>query len=273
MAAQFHRPRKRFGQHFLHDRHTLQRIVDAIAPRPEDHLIEIGPGRGALTFLLMQRLPRLTAIEVDRDLARYLRDEAARRDGELQLINEDALKFDFSQLANEPRSLRVVGNLPYNISTPLIFHLIEAIDSLRDLHFLLQKEVVDRLAAQPGSKAYGRLSVMTQYHCHAERLFDVPPGAFQPPPKVDSAVVRLIPHQSPPVTAVEPAHFQALVQQAFSQRRKTLRKSLKQLATREDFQHAGIDSSQRPEQLAVQEFVELSNGIIARTKRHDYHRS
>ena len=221
----------------------------------------------------MQRLPRLTAIEVDRDLTRYLRDEAARRDGELQLINEDALKFDFSQLADEPRSLRVVGNLPYNISTPLIFHLIEAIDSLRDLHFLLQKEVVDRLAAQPGSKAYGRLSVMAQYHCRAERLFDVPPGAFQPPPKVDSAVVRLTPHATPQVTAIEPAHLQSLVRQAFSQRRKTLRKSLKYLATSEDFQQTGIDSSQRPEQLSVQKFVELSNRIIASNKHPDYHRS
>ena len=260
------RPRKRFGQHFLHDKYVLQKIVAAINPRTEDALVEIGPGQGALTFPLLQRCGKLQAIEIDNDLAERLPKQAAEF-GELQVHNADALRFDFAQLVDQPHSLRVVGNLPYNISTPLLFHLIKSIHSIQDMHFLLQKEVVDRLAATPENrKSYGRLSIMAQYYCHAEWLFDVGPGAFKPPPKVDSAVIRLTPRKQPEVAALDFQHFSSLVQHTFSQRRKTLRKSLKKMASDEHFSTAAIDSSLRPETLWINDFVNLSNTIIETTK-------
>ncbi len=257
----FHRPRKRFGQHFLHDHNILAKIVHAIAPAPDDELVEIGPGRGALTLQLIPHCNHLTAIELDRDLADYLTRHERLRE-RLRLINTDALKFDFGALGDASRALRIVGNLPYNISTPLLFHLLKNVSRIRDMHFLLQKEVVDRLVAAPGGKDYGRLSVMIQYHCRAERLFDVPPGAFSPPPRVDSSVVRLTPHEQPRVIATDPGHFEKVVRQAFSQRRKTLRKSLKGFVGEAQFERAGIAPALRPEQLSVADFVALSNSAL-----------
>jgi len=270
--SDFNRPRKRFGQHFLHDQNILAKIVHAIAPAADDRLVEIGPGRGALTLQLVRHCDRLIAVELDRDLADYLTRHEALRE-RVELINADALKFDFSGLSEAPRSLRIVGNLPYNISTPLLFHLLEAADQIRDMHFLLQKEVVDRLVAAPGNKDYGRLSVMIQYHCQTERLFHVPPGAFSPPPKVESSVVRLTPREQPEAIAADPRHFEKVVRQAFSQRRKTLRKSLRGLVGEAAFEQAGVAASLRPEQLTVHNFVDLSNRTIESAEHRGYHRS
>lgn len=260
-ATKPHRPRKRFGQHFLHDANILRKMVAAIAPQPHETLIEIGPGKGALTLPLLQRCKALTAIELDRDLIDPLRRLASGK-GQLEIYNQDILDFDFSCLSAEPTLLRIAGNLPYNISTPLIFHLIQQSHLIQDMHFLLQKEVVDRLAARPGGGSYGRLSVMVQYHCQVKNLFSVGPGAFVPPPKVDSAFVRLTPHAKRPWQAENHAHFAGLVKQAFSQRRKMLRRSLKGLVDVRDFNKAGIDPSLRPEQLEITHFVNLSNSII-----------
>lgn len=253
-----HRPRKRFGQNFLQDQNILNRMVAAIAPKPDDLIVEIGPGQGALTWPLLERLDQLTAIELDRDLIEPLRQRAATA-GRLTIHNADALSFDFRTLTAEDRPLRVVGNLPYNISTPLTFHLLEQADFINDMHFLLQKEVVDRMAATPGSKIYGRLSVMVQYYCRVESLFRVGSGAFYPPPKVDSAFVRLIPYQQLPTTANNEKTLYVLVKQAFSQRRKTLRKSLGSLATATTFEQAEVNPGARPEQLSVADFVRLAN--------------
>ena len=253
-----HRPRKRFGQHFLHDPHVIAKIVAAIAPRPGETVVEIGPGLGALTRPVLERLGRLEVVELDRDVIPHLQAACAGL-GELVVHNVDALRFDFARLAPAARSLRVCGNLPYNISTPLIFHLLAQSRAIRDMHFLLQKEVVDRLAAAPGGGDYGRLSVMVQYHCRAESLFRVAPGAFSPPPKVDSAVVRLTPYEAPPHPADDEDLFARLVNQAFSQRRKTLRNVMKGLLSAEQIEAMGIDPTRRPETLSVAEFVALSN--------------
>ena len=253
-----HQPRKRFGQHFLHDSRVIGRIVAAIDPRPGDRMVEIGPGLGALTCPLLERLDELQAVELDRDVIPRL-EARCTGPGRLVVHQADALRFDFAALATGPRSLRVVGNLPYNVSTPLIFHLLAQREALRDMHFLLQKEVVERLAARPGTSQYGRHSVMVQYHCHAERLFSVGPGAFRPPPKVDSAVVRLVPHETPPWPARDERLFADLVRQAFSQRRKTLRKALKGLVGPEHFDVTGIDPGLRGERLTVEQFVQLAN--------------
>ncbi|HIP69265.1 MAG TPA: 16S rRNA (adenine(1518)-N(6)/adenine(1519)-N(6))-dimethyltransferase RsmA [Chromatiales bacterium] len=250
-----HQARKRFGQHFLHDNHVLENIVTAINPQAEDNMVEIGPGKGALTFPLAEHLNQLTVIELDRDLISQL--EATGEN--LVIHNADALKFDFNSLADEPHSLRVAGNLPYNISTPLIFHLLEQVEIIKDMHFLLQKEVVNRLAATPGGKDFGRLSIMVQYFCKVEKLFTVSPGSFSPPPKVDSAVVRLTPWEELPAKAKNYSQFSRIVQQAFSQRRKTLRRSLKNLIDEKQFMDAGIGSGLRPEQISVADFVYLSN--------------
>ena len=250
-----HHPRKRFGQHFLHDRNVLEKIIAAIHPQANDNMVEIGPGKGALTFPLAEKLRQLTVIELDRDLVANLQ----RQHENLIIHNADALKFDFGALTTKPHSLRIVGNLPYNISTPILFHLLEQADNIKDMHFLLQKEVVDRLAAQPGGKDYGRLSVMVQYHCKVEKLFLVSPGSFSPPPKVDSAFVRLLPWKQLPQKAKDFSRFTNIVRQAFSQRRKTLGKSLKNLVGKQQFENAGIDPALRPEQLSVEEFVRLAN--------------
>ena len=253
-----HRPRKRFGQNFLHDPGIIQRIVQAIAPQPGDQLVEIGPGQGAITTELLPLVGRMHAIELDRDLVGPLAERCSSL-GDLQIHSTDALKFDFSTLATAPRSLRVVGNLPYNISTPLLFHLLDQSSYIKDMHFMLQKEVVERMAAKPGSKTYGRLSVTLQARARVESLFHIGPGAFTPPPKVDSAFVRLQPWETSPYAVDDWEMFARVVAQAFSQRRKTLRNSLKQLADEATLIKAGLAPTIRPEQLSVDDFANLAN--------------
>lgn len=256
-SAPYPAPRKRFGQHFLHDDRVIQSILSAVSPLPSQHIVEIGPGQGALTLPLLGQCHRLEVVEIDRDLYAPLRARCAGR-GELSLHEADALTFDFGALCTDGRALRLVGNLPYNISTPLIFHLLTFTDRIEDMHFMLQKEVAARLAAVPRTKDYGRLSVMVQYHCAVSRLFDVGPEAFTPPPKVDSSVVRLKPFREKPFTAASFEHFSALVKAAFAMRRKTLRNSLKTvLSTCKD--PVPVDLSRRAEELSVGEFVALSN--------------
>lgn len=252
-----HRPRKRFGQHFLHDRGVVGRLVGAIDPQPGERLVEIGPGLGALTAPLLERCGHLEVVEIDRDVIPALRERCAGL-GELVVHNADALEFDFRGLATGGAPLRLCGNLPYNVSTPLLFHLLEAADGIRDMHFMLQKEVVDRMVAGPGGKDYGRLTVMLAARCSTRRLFSVGAGAFRPPPKVESAVVRLVPHQAPPFALPDPARFARLVAAAFSMRRKTLRNSLRGLVGPEGFAAAGIDPQRRPETLSAREFAALA---------------
>lgn len=261
-------PKKRFGQHFLHDRGIVQRILDAFDPQPGEILVEIGPGPGALTRPLLERCAPLHVVELDRDLAAQLRTEFAP---ERLLVHEaDALKFDFCALAphtDVPASLapggklRLIGNLPYNISTPLLFHLLDQERCIHDMLFMLQKEVVDRMAAPPGGKDYGRLSVMIQWRLRVEKLFDVRPGAFTPPPKVDSSVVRLVPHAQPPVEVRDTDAFARVVQTAFAQRRKTLRNNLKGLLAAEVLEALGIDPQRRAETLTLAEFAALANAL------------
>ncbi len=250
-----HRPRKRFGQHFLHDAGIIERIVSAIQPRPGDCLVEIGPGTGALSLPLLRRHGQLRVVEFDRDLVARLRQLQAPG---LEVIEADALKFDFTPLAREGERLRLLGNLPYNISTPLLFHLLQQRDCIQDMIFMLQKEVAERICAAPGTPAYGRLSVMAQYFCQTQLLFRVPPGAFTPPPKVDSAVIRLQPCE-PELPATDTAALAGLVGAAFGKRRKTLRNALKGWLGDEDFAALDIDPGRRPETLGVRDFVRLSN--------------
>lgn len=252
------RPRKRFGQHFLRDRNVVERMLVVFAPRPDDTVVEIGPGQGALTLPLLDRLGRLDVIELDRDLAAELPRLCAGR-GEVVVHAVDALRFDFAELAGGGR-LRVIGNLPYNISTPLLFHLLEQADAIEDILFMVQKEVAERLAAPPGGKDYGRLSVMIQWRFEVERLFDVGPGAFSPPPRVDSSIVRLRPRRAG-YTVRDPQRLSRLVQAAFAQRRKTLRNSLRGLVTAEQLAQAGIDPDRRAETLSPGEFMRLSEVI------------
>jgi 16S rRNA (adenine1518-N6/adenine1519-N6)-dimethyltransferase len=250
-----HRARKRFGQHFLHDQSVIARIVSAIAVQPNDRVVEIGPGTGALTRVLLEVTDELHVIEIDRDLVEYLSKEF---DDERLVIHQgDALKFDITSLASTDKRLRVVGNLPYNISTPLLFHLLESRDAITDMHFMLQLEVVNRLAASPGDSDYGRLSVMVQLHCQVQPLLQVPAGAFSPPPKVESAVVRLTPHATLPVPNDELPVLRQIVAAAFSQRRKTLRNALKTLMSVEQIEMANIDPAQRPGTLSVNDYVAL----------------
>ena len=262
-SAPGHRARKRFGQNFLVDQGVIQRIISAIGPRPEDRLVEIGPGQGALTEWLLQACPHLQVIELDRDLIPLLRARFAAYPG-LQLHQGDALKFDFAALADgeqSPQPLRIVGNLPYNISTPLIFHLLSFQQRVQDMHFMLQKEVVQRLCAQPGTKAYGRLGIMVQYHCRVEQLFAVPPHAFRPAPKVESAIVRLIPHGEPPLVARDVGALERLVNAAFQQRRKTLRNALRSLLPAAAIEALEIDPGIRAENLTLVDFVRLSDQL------------
>ncbi|MEA5445483.1 16S rRNA (adenine(1518)-N(6)/adenine(1519)-N(6))-dimethyltransferase RsmA [Gammaproteobacteria bacterium AB-CW1] len=255
-----HRARKRFGQHFLHDPRIIARIIAAIDPRADDRLLEIGPGLGAITAPLMERHGQMDVVEIDRDVIPLLQERCAGL-GELRIHNVDALRFSLDQLGQGP--WRVVGNLPYNISTPLMFHLFEQIDAITDMHFMLQKEVVDRLAAGPGSPAYGRLGIMTALHCHAEHLFDVPPGAFNPRPRVESSIVRLRPRSEPLCLPEDRETLAGLVRQAFSKRRKTLRNALKGLADGDAMEAADIDPGCRPENLTPEDFARLASRIRA----------
>lgn len=253
-----HKARKRFGQNFLHDDRVIQRIIRAIAPRKNDVMVEIGPGQGALTEeLLVGCDGHLQVVELDRDLIPILKVKFFNYP-ELHIHEADALKFDFGQLAND-QPLRVVGNLPYNISTPLMFHLISYGTKIKDMHFMLQKEVVDRICASPGDSAFGRLSVMMQYYCDTENLFTVGPEAFNPAPKVDSAIVRLIPKTTIELPADNLEHFSDVVRQSFGQRRKTLRNNLKGWIATEDIESLGIDPGLRPERISVEQFIKLSN--------------
>ncbi len=253
--------KKHLGQNFLHDPNVLENIISAIAPSASDNMVEIGPGQGVLSTRLLERLTALTVVEIDIDLISQLEDINKNNSKLLKVIHHDALKFDFSCLHKSASDLRVVGNLPYNISTPLLFHLLTTHELINDMHFLLQKEVVDRLAAKPHSKSYGRLSVMVQYYCKVEKLFQVPPGAFNPPPKVDSAFVRLTPWHPLPYPARNIEIFKTLVKTSFSMRRKMLRKSLSGIVSPAVFTAAKIESDKRPENLSVADFVRLANAI------------
>jgi 16S rRNA (adenine1518-N6/adenine1519-N6)-dimethyltransferase len=259
------RARKRFGQHFLHDPAVLDRIVEAIGAAAGDRLVEIGPGRGALTSLLVHAPhASLDAVEIDRDLAAMLRDSWRQAPG-FTLHEADALEVDFTALALERGGkLRVVGNLPYNVSTPLLFHLLSHAAQIEDMHFMLQREVVARIAAAPGDDSYGRLGVMLAPWVEAEFLFEVGPGAFQPPPKVWSAVVRLTVRREPLFT-VSP-QFARVVSEAFSHRRKTLRNALRELVTREEIEALGLDPGTRPETLAPRDFNALAGTLEARMR-------
>jgi 16S rRNA (adenine1518-N6/adenine1519-N6)-dimethyltransferase len=248
------RAKKRYGQHFLTDRHYIERIVDAIAPQRDDVMIEIGPGPGALTAPLVDRLNHLSAVEIDRDLATALREQFTAQ--KFSLHETDVLNFDFATLGDR---FRAVGNLPYNISTPFLFHLAGFADSLIDATFMLQKEVVDRMVAAPDTEAYGRLSVMLQYRFAMKRLFDVPPDAFTPPPKVDSAIVRMVPLTAERLRAKDDARLAAIVTAGFGQRRKTLGNALKPLFSAAEIQALGIDPKRRAETLSLPEFVRLAD--------------
>jgi len=251
-----HPPRKRFGQHFLVDRHYIDRIVAALDPQPGDNLVESGPGLGALTGPLLERFERLTVIEIYRYLASHL---AATYPAErLMLRTADALEFDYGSLGPD---LRIVGNLPYNISSPLLFHLAQYDAVVRDITVMLQKEVVERMAAAPATPEYGRLSVMLQVRFRIERLLTVPPGAFRPPPKVESAVVRLTPLRDARPDLADEALFARIVAAAFGQRRKTLRNALKTLADEATLERAGIPPGARGETLSVADFVRLANAL------------
>ncbi|MES2141270.1 MAG: 16S rRNA (adenine(1518)-N(6)/adenine(1519)-N(6))-dimethyltransferase RsmA [Pseudomonadota bacterium] len=257
--------RKRFGQHFLHEGFMVDKIVSAINPKKTDNMLEIGPGLGALTQRLLPHLTSLTVVELDKDLIPLLEKQCAHL-GELTIYQADALKFDLQSLGTTNTPWRVVGNLPYNISTPLLFHLLGQISFIQDMHFMLQKEVVNRMVAQPGDEDYGRLSVMIQYYCEAKKLFIVKPGAFQPPPKVDSAVIRLIPYQIQPWQADDPVLLAEIVRTAFSHRRKMLRNNLGKLINAKQFELLGIDPKNRPEQLSIADYVKISN-FLAKLKQ------
>ncbi len=256
----YHTPRKRFGQNFLEDPFVIQKILQSLQLKPDDHLIEIGPGLGALTKPLLQMLNHLEVIELDRDLAKTLQEEC-HASKNLTLHQADTLKFDFQTLFKNNQKLKIVGNLPYNISTPLLFHLLKYSYIIQDMHFMLQKEVVDRLIAKPNSKAYGRLSIMTQYHCETHFLFTVPPTAFRPAPKVTSAFIRLIPYAKLPFVAHSIHILQEITTHAFTQRRKILQNSLKKYLELQDFERLSINPLSRPENLSVNEFVQISNYI------------
>jgi len=254
-----HRARKRFGQNFLHDANVISRIVAAIAPQASDHLVEIGPGQGALTRPLLATGCRLTAIEIDRDLAARLR--ADQELGGARIVNADALDVDLETIADDERPLRLLGNLPYNVSTPLLFHALDQAEQVRDMHFMLQKEVVDRMAAGPGSKTYGRLSVMLQYACRVEPLFVVRPGSLHPVPRVQSAVVRLLPRATIDPVAQDREALARVVTAAFGQRRKTLTNALRGLIDAERLAALDIDPRTRAERLAVADFVHIANAL------------
>ncbi|MDH5409246.1 MAG: 16S rRNA (adenine(1518)-N(6)/adenine(1519)-N(6))-dimethyltransferase RsmA [Gammaproteobacteria bacterium] len=251
-----HRPRKRFGQNFLHDQNIIHQIINHISPQLSDHIVEIGPGQGAITSSLVASAGKIDVIELDRDLIPRLEQKFSSVE-QLTIHQADALKFDFCQLTEN--KIRVVGNLPYNISTPLLFHLMNQSNCITDMHFMLQKEVVDRITASPGTKQYGRLTIMLNYYCQSEKLMTIGPGAFNPPPKVDSAIIRLIPHSTPPVQIHDLDLFSEIITQAFSQRRKTIRNSVKSWLDQSQIESLSIDPGLRPEQLNLNQFADLAN--------------
>ncbi|OMH32156.1 16S rRNA (adenine(1518)-N(6)/adenine(1519)-N(6))-dimethyltransferase RsmA [Motiliproteus sp. MSK22-1] len=257
-----HKARKRFGQNFLQDGHIIRRIIRSISPKPGQHLVEIGPGLGAITEELLEAVGELDVVELDRDLIPILRTRFFSYEDKFRIHEGDALKFDFNSLLESeqsPQQLRVVGNLPYNISTPLIFHLLAHTGIIKDMHFMLQKEVVQRLAAQPGENNYGRLGIMAQYYCQVDNLFVVPPEAFDPRPKVDSAIVRLSPYAELPHPARDTKDFASIVRISFGQRRKTLRNNLKKTLPTEQIEALEIDPGIRPERLSLSDFVKLAD--------------
>lgn len=254
--------RKRFSQNFLHDEAVITDIIAAISPQKDQHLVEIGPGRGALTAALLADSARLDVIELDRDLVPILKNQFSESTN-LYIHQADALEFDFKQLQQNDEKLRVIGNLPYNITTPLLFHLLDQATLIEDMCFMLQKEVVERICAAPGNKSYGRLSIMIQYQCMAEQLFIVPPTAFDPPPKVDSAIIYLQPRKQFVGGDVCIKTLGTLVTQAFSQRRKTIANTLKNSVSLSELERQGIDPKQRPETLSVEQYVALAQSVGA----------
>lgn len=258
-----HRARKRFGQNFLVDQSIIQAIVSAIRPHPTDNMLEIGPGLGALTSVLVKTVSPLKAVEIDRDLVAELRHQFGEQ---LHLTEADALTVDYSHFGPH---LRVVGNLPYNISTPLLLHLLKYKANIQDMHFMLQKEVVERLAAKPGCRDYGRLSIMLQYDCEVEYLFTVPPTAFSPAPKVDSAIVRITPYQTSPYDDVDRKTLAWIVAKAFHMRRKTLSNNLKAFIESQVLQDLGIDIQKRPEHLSIEEYVKIARYYSTRIQTGD----
>ncbi len=252
-----HQAKKRFGQNFLHDQSVIGRIVDAIDPTTGDNLVEIGPGLGALTEPVIERVGDISVVELDRDLAHRLRHHPFIAKN-LTIYETDALNFDFASLAKD-KPLRIFGNLPYNISTPLIFHLLTFEDCVQDMHFMLQKEVVNRMAASPNSKTFGRLSIMTQYFCQVIPVMEIGPEAFQPPPKVDSAIVRLVPHKTIKYPAKDVKWLARVTREAFNQRRKTIRNSFKKLLNVEQLEALGLNPGLRPENLSLEDYINVAN--------------
>ena len=252
-----HQARKRFGQNFLIDNHIINMIIHSVHPKPDENIVEIGPGLGAITTELLKSAGKLTVVELDRDLIPKIQSRSIGL-GELSIHQADALRFDFTTLATE-KKLRIVGNLPYNISTPLLFHLLKTSACIKDMYFMLQKEVVDRICANPGEAPYGRLSIMVQYHCEVEHLFNVSSDAFKPKPKVESAFIRITPHISLPHLANDFEKFADIVRTAFNQRRKTIQNSLKPFLSIEQIEQAGVDPKARPETLSTAQFVLLAN--------------
>ena len=251
--------KKHLGQNFLHEQSIIDKIVQAVNPKPGDRLVEIGPGQGAITFPLLDRHGELTVIEFDRDLIAPL-TEAARSHGDLTVVHRDVLKVDFGALADGGR-IRLVGNLPYNLSSPILFHALDHAAAISDMTFMLQKEVVERMASGPGSKVYGRLSVMLQAYCTVTPLFTVPPEAFRPAPKVESAVVRLVPLPPESIAVRDRGSFERVVRDAFGQRRKTLRNALSKLCDAGAIEAAGIRPDARAEQIEVGDFIRLANSL------------
>lgn len=254
-----YKTKKRFGQHFLHDQQIISQIVNSVQLTHDQTLIEIGPGQGAITMPLLQKFKKLTAIELDRDLIEPLTNQS-RLYGDLTLINEDILNIDFNALFNK-QSLSIVGNLPYNISTPLLFHLLDSSNMITSMTFMVQQEVANRITADVGHKNYGRLSIMMKYYCDSSYLFHVPPDSFNPPPKVDSAVIHLVPHKELNSTLKDKALLDQIVKTAFSQRRKTVRNSLSNLVSSEQFEKSGINPKLRAENLSLDDFITLSNTV------------
>jgi len=255
-----HQPRKRFGQNFLQDEGIIAQIIAAINPHPGELMVEIGPGLGALATSLLPILQKLYVIELDRDLIPKLKQNCHDL-GELIIHQADALVFDFAKLVDASQKLRVVGNLPYNISSPLLFHLLTFASNIKDMYFMLQKEVAERLSAKVGIKAYGRLSIMMQYYCKIEKLFDVPASAFHPQPKVVSSFVKLVPYKKLPAQAKDFNTFAEIVKIAFNQRRKTLRNALKAVISAEELEKIGVDPKLRPEQIKIEDYVKISNNL------------